>query len=264
MSQLGFPFVQRWRARRESYRPAGEVIATRRFDVDRFADDRIPKAFVLEHHYSGSYPAARFRFGLYRSGALVGVAVFSVPVSDKVITAPFKIPAIEGAELGRFVLLDDVGANGETWFLARCFEALRGELRGVVSHSDPVPRATSAGVQVLPGHVGTIYQAFNGRYLGRATARTLRLLPDGRAFSPRAEQKIRSRSRGWRYAAAVLERAGAAPLGERDDARAWLALWLPRLTRPLRHPGNHRYVWALDRWLRRELPPGKAFPKVLG
>jgi len=44
------------------------------------------------------------------------------------------------------VLLDSVPGNGETWFLARCFEQLRtSDLIGVVTFSDPVPRKKVPG-----------------------------------------------------------------------------------------------------------------------
>src|SRR5262245_59609071 len=69
----------RWRNRSSSFRPAGELIRTADYDVAAIATDREAKAFVERHHYSASYPAARFRFGLYRQAELVGVAVFSVP-----------------------------------------------------------------------------------------------------------------------------------------------------------------------------------------
>jgi hypothetical protein len=37
----------------------------------------------------------------------------------------------QAATLGRIVLLDEVPGNGETWFVARCFELLRaGRCRG--------------------------------------------------------------------------------------------------------------------------------------
>lgn len=256
---------QRWRTRRDSYRPAREVVSTRSLEVAPIADDRTARAFVVEHHYSGSYPAARFRFGLFDRGRLVGVAVYSVPCSDRVITSCLPGDARESVELGRFVLLDAVGANGETWMLGRCHDYLRREgLVGVVSYSDPLPRATADGAVVFGGHVGTIYQAHNARYLGQAPRRTLRLLPDGAVFSARAAQKIRARERGWRYAAALLERWGATPLGEHDDARAWLACWLPALTRTVRHPGNHKYVWGLDRRAVRQLPAARAYPKLVG
>ena len=251
---------QRWRGGRDSYRPPAETIRTVVHEVAPIADDATARAFVLAHHYSGTYPAARYRFGLYRRGRLAGVAVFSHPCSDKVLTNVFPVPALEAVELGRFVLLDEVEGNGETWFLARCFAALRHEgLAGVVSFSDPMRRTTSCGAVVFGGHIGTIYQAHNGAYLGRGTVRTLRLLPDGAVLSARALQKIRARERGWRYAAEQLERAGAAPLGLAADPAPWLRTWLPRLTRTVRHPGNHRYAWALRRSL--QLRAAGAYPK---
>ena len=251
---------QRWRDRRSSYRPASEPIQTRAYEVAPMVGDAAAKAFVEQHHYAHSYPAARFRFGLYRRAALAGVAVFSHPCNDAVLTNVFPVAATDAVELGRFVLLDDVPGNGESWFLARCFEQLRADVAGVVSFSDPVPRTTVAGATIMPGHVGTIYQATNGVYLGRGTVRTLRLLPDGTTLSDRAIQKIRRRERGWRYSAAKLEQFGAAPIGD-GDPFAWLALWLPTLTRKVRHPGNHRYAWALDRRLRPHLKPAGIYPK---
>lgn len=256
---------QRWRERRDSYRPPGELIRTDQYDVEPIDSDLVARDFVHEHHYSATYPAARFRFGLYRRGELVGVAVFSHPCNNRVLTNVFaRTPVLEAVELGRFVLLDEVPGNGETWFLARAFEQLRGEgIRGVVSFSDPTPRTAADGRVIFPGHLGTIYQAHNARFLGRGDARTVKLLPDGRVFANRAEQKIRSGSRGWRYASSQLEAFGADPLPEGADRGArleWLELWLGRLTRPLRHPGNLRYAWPLAR--RVELPAGQAYPKA--
>src|SRR5260370_29472442 len=115
---------QRWNNRQSSYRPAGEVIDTRAYEVAP-VDESTAKTFVLINPYSGSYPSARFRFGLYRGGKLCGTAVFSHPCNDLVLTNVFPGPAVSAVELGRFVLLDSVPANGETWFLARCFEYLR-------------------------------------------------------------------------------------------------------------------------------------------
>jgi hypothetical protein len=251
---------QRWRSGRAFYRPPDEPIQTRAYEVARIADDTTPKAFVTGHHYAHSYPAARFRFGLYRGARLVGVAVFSQPVNNATLTNVFPVPALEATELGRFVLLDDVPGNGETWFLARCFHQLRDDVAGVVSFSDPMPRTTIDGRLVMPGHVGTIYQAFNGVYLGRARAEILHVLPDGTVFHRRAIAKVRARSKGWRYASAILERHGAPPPG--PDTRAWIATWLPRLTRRQRHRGNHRYAWAIDRKLRRHLAQQQAYPKM--
>lgn len=259
--------TQRWRAGRASYRPASEVIDVRAYEVqaiDGPGADNLAAAFVEHHHYSGSYPAARERFGLWRrGGALVGVAVFSVPAQPKALDA-LPCPREEAVELGRLVLLDEVPANGESWFIARCFEQLRRRgYAGVLSFSDPVARRTAAGEVVFPGHVGTIYQATNATYAGRATPRTLRVFPDGRVLSARALSKVRARDRGWQYVVDLLVAAGVrAP---RNTTAAELALWLPievRLcTRPLRHGGNHRYLFGLTPACRRRLPASLAYPK---
>lgn len=246
----------RWRDGRHVFTRA--PIVRSQFDVASIDDDTTARAFIEQHHYSRSYPAARERYGLYRLGELVGVVVFSQPTNDKSITKTFtlcggrqKLPAADGADLGRLVLLDEIGANAESYFVARCFELLRPMgFRGAISFSDPVPRTTLDGRMVLAGHVGTVYQALNAVYLGRSCARTLRLLPDGTVLNPRTLQKIRKQEVGWMSAVASLEAMGAPAL--RDDPREWVRLIVPMVTRPLRHPGNHKYAWRFDR--RVELP----------
>lgn len=253
--------VQRWRDRRGTYRPAGETIDTSRYEVASISDDRTAKTFVQAHHYSGTYPAARFRFGLHCGADLVGVAVFSQPVNNLSL-ACFPGEPAESCELGRFVLVDDVPANGESWFLARAFDLLRSEeMSGIISMSDPFPRTDAAGCRVFGGHIGNIYQATNAVYRGRARPDTLRLLPDGSVLHSRALAKIRKRDRGWRYSAALLEAHGAEPLGDHDDARAWLDIWVDRLCRTVKHPGNHRYAFPLTRACRKHLPPSLPYPK---
>ncbi len=98
-------------------------------------------------------------------------------------------PYTESLDLGRLVLDDEIASNGETWFLARVFRlAQRAGVRGVVSFSDPVPRARADGTSLTPGHVGTIYQAGGAVYTGRGTRRSLVMLPDGCVLSARATQ----------------------------------------------------------------------------
>ena len=252
---------QRWIERRGIYRPADEVINTRRYEVSPIQGDAIAKAFITRHHYSGTYPAARYRFGLYHSQELVGVAVFSHPSNDKVL-AIFPGRPIESAELGRFVLNDTVPGNGETWFLARCFELLRhAGIIGIVSFSDQIARQAFDGRTIFAGHVGTIYQAHNATYLGRATARRLKILPDGTVLSDRTVQKIRAQEKGHQYATRLLETFGAEPIS--GCPVAWLDQWLPKLTRPLAHPGNHKYAWMLQKAHRRHLLASAPFPKFV-
>lgn len=278
--------VQRWRDGRGVYMPAGEVIDPDRYFV-ALIDELPAKAFVTRHHYSSTFPAARYRVGLFerlaadaepnktrtrvlgRRGVggeapdLVGVAVFSQPCNDLALR---PLPTTrESVELGRFVLLDRVPGNGETWFLRRAFDLIAREgITGVVSFSDPFPRTTREGSIVFGGHVGTIYQAHNAVYLGRARADTIRLLPDGRTLHARAVAKLRGREQGWRYVLDMLFRYGAVPranLGGRAGVDAWIEEWIERLTRKVKHPGNHKYVWAFDRHARKALPKSKPYPK---
>lgn len=260
------PVSQRWRDRRGTYRPAREPIRTRDYEVAAIADDTTPRRFVERHHYSGTWVAARFRVGLYRGGELVGVCVFSQPSSqaalDKALPLPCERAAL--AELGRLVLLDDVPANGESWFVARAFELAAREkgLAGIVSHSDPEPRTDAAGAVVFLGHIGTVYQALNATYCGRTNPSTKRLWPDGRQLDRRTIVKLNLRQRGYPTAVEQLIAFGAEP--PRGDWRTWLADAIQTTTRPQRHHGTHRYVWALERRLRRHLPAGLAYPKFDG
>jgi hypothetical protein len=149
--------------------------------------------------------------------------------------------------LSRFVLLDPVPANAESWMLARVFElARRAGIRGVLSFSDPVPRRRADGTVVMPGHVDLIYQAANATYLGRTAPRTLALLPDGAVFSDRAASKVRGGERGRAYAERLLRRWGAPPRRPDEEPTAWLHAALAAAgVRRVRHPGLHRYAFAL-------------------
>ena len=252
---------ERWRDRRDSYRPAGERIDPSAYSVD-LVDERTAKRFVTAHHYSGSYPAARARVGLFCGRALVGVAVFSVPVN--VATVARYSTAADGVELGRLVLLDEVPANGETWFLARAFRALRIEkpsVGAVVSYSDPVPRLTAEGALVKPGHLGIIYQAFNALYVGRSRRETVAIDRAGRVVNRRALSKIRNDETGAGYAYEQLLAAGAPTRRPLEDGPTYVSRALrDGPFRRFRHPGNHTYVWTLRRDVAARLP-ALAFPK---
>lgn len=271
----------RWKARRSRFVVPDTVIDPKLLEVAVLAGDREAKAFVVENHYSGTFPSAQYRFGLYMGPFLVGVAVFSVPQNDASL-ALFPGSPRESIELGRFVLLDRVPFNAETFFLARCFEHLRREgLVGVISFSDPHPRTNIAGETIFLGHYGTIYAAFNGCYVGRSRAEMIRLLPDGTTFPNRAAAKVRAgpSEQGFDYAVRRLVAAGARPLAANDTPALWLAEELPRLVRQVRHPGKFKYAWLLQkhaRWtevfsrIRRaqshvgKLREGRFVPRLLG
>lgn len=254
---------QRWRARRASYRPIGETIDPHAYEVAPIATDNEARAFVCAHHYSGSYPAARYRAGLYaRGGGLVGVAVLSVPSSQAALDAALPYPGTERAELGRLVLLDHVPANAESWFLTQALRLAR-EHKGieyVVSHSDPMPRVNARGERVFVGHIGTVYQAMSATFVGLTERRTRRVLPDGRTLDNATIGKVRRRASGWEYGTRLLMSYGASePTGEWT---AWVRSAVEQVSRPVRHTGNYRYLFGTDRRARRSLPAGQRYPKV--
>lgn len=246
---------QRWIEKRPRYRPSGEQIRPSEYGVDGIVSDKTAREFIQKHHYSHSMNAARFKVGLYRRGPighrLVGVAVFSEPVQRASLSHWCGITdRAQGIELGRFVLLDEIPGMGETWFLARAFKLLRQhkpEIRAILSYSDPLRRVDASGRVTTPGHVGIIYQAHNGRYLGRASRRNLWVDRDQRTIQDRTLQKIRDQEPGCVSAERDLITLGAEPRRFGEDPRVWLdRVLVPPAFFRLKHPGNHTYAWALD------------------
>lgn len=265
---------QRWTQRRPSWRPTSEGgFNPARYAVALIAEDEA-RTFVQTHHYSRAYPAARLRYGLVdqlAGGRLVGVVVLGVPMQARVLTGPFPTlePYRQSLELSRLVLLDEVPANAETWFLARALDlAAAAGLRGVVMFSDPLPRWL-AGALTMPGHVGCVYQALNCLYTGRGKARTLTILPDGMVLSDRSSQKVRAGERGAAGVVARLVDMGATEPGRLVSLTPaeWLGYALAQIgARQVRHRGNHRYVLPIgDRAARRRTPvalDSLPFPKT--
>lgn len=245
---------QRWLHRRPGYRPPGEPFDPNRCEA-AVIDERTAKPWVIEHHYSGSYPAARLRVGLFlkernRREQLGGVAVFSVPMNQSVIPNYLGLDASAGVELGRFVLLDHqlLAANAETWFLARAFRFARQHLSaaGIVAYCDPEPRVDGTGAVVKRGHTGTIYSAHNGRFAGRSSPRNLTFLPNGQVISERTLSKLKAGEVGAAYAERLLRDAGCRrrPADE-TPARHLLDLYERGDLRRQRHPGNLVFTWSL-------------------
>jgi hypothetical protein len=247
-------WCQRWRGRRHSWRHTSEGgFDPTRYVVEPISEDDA-RRWVQQHHYSGSYPAAARRYGLLdRDGRLRGVCVLGIPMSAAVLTNVFPDlePMVESLELSRLVLADAVPANAETWFIARAFaDAATHGVRGVVAFADPVPRLVSGRV-VFPGHRGSLYLAANAAYLGRATPRTLTVLPSGAVLSARSAQKIRRDERGHAHVERQLVTFGARPRRAHENGGDWLTKALNDIgaTR-LRHRGNHRFAFPIARTAR--------------
>lgn len=264
--------TQRWRDRRQHWRvDRDEGFRKADYAVDIIRDG-VSRAFVTAHHYSGSYPVAVERVGLFRGTELVGAAVFSIPMNNNAVPRYTGLPASEGVELGRFVLLDEVPYNAESFFLAKAMGLLRAErpsLRVVIAYSDPLPRQAAEGRVVMPGHVGVIYQASSATYVGRAQSKILHLNADGIALSSRGLSKIRLQEHGAASAERRLVTLGAPPRAFGQNPAEWVSKVLDAgLFRRVPHPGNHVYCFALGhragkRRLTSRFAPAKAYPKAL-
>jgi hypothetical protein len=254
-------YCQRHTNRQQSWRHISEGgFNSRLFEVASITQP-VAIAFTARHHYAGKAGGYLANFGLYLGEQLVGIASLTNAGFERVLLKAFPklVPYRESAELGRFVLTDEVPANAESWFLAEAFrQAAALGFRGIVSHSDPVARFDAQGNQTMPGHIGTIYQASNATYTGRADGRTIWHLPTGRVFNEQEIGKIRQQKQGHEYSEEVLRSFGASPRRRRESG---LDYWRRARTEAgctsTRHPGNHRYQFALgDRRQRRSVSLG--------
>jgi hypothetical protein len=246
---------QRWRDRREYRVPVERRYDVRHLEIVSTKETAVARAFVEQHHYSHAWPAARRKYLVYEGDTLVGCAIYGQPCNALTLS---RLPDPSGAiELQRLVLLDRIGANAETYVIARCHELLRSDgFSGVVTFADPTARHDASGNAVFAGHIGTIYQASNAIYTGRATARTLHLLPDGTVYSSQSIGKIQRMIQGWQYATRELEAHGAAPYDaswDRAQRDAWLKESLGSICTRMRHGGNLTYLIGLDRACKRAL-----------
>lgn len=237
--------AQRWQSRRLAWRRPDAVFDPSIHAVDAIGD-KAARAFVEAHHYSASMPASRLNAGLFEGAALVGVAVFSVPMGENVLKRWTGFGMENAAELGRLVLLDRVAYNAESWFIARALRLLAQDkpaIRAIVAFSDPLPRRSADGGQTLRGHVGTVYAASNAVYAGRSRPRRLWLDRAGRVVSERALSKLRGGERGDARVYERLVAAGAPLRRPGEDASAYVDRALaegPFAT--VRHPGNHAFL----------------------
>ena len=178
MSSLATPWLdltvacQRHTLKRTTYLTARPPFDPSRFGVEPI-DTTDARAFVETHHYSGTFPVEIASYGLFESrpnarAALVGVAVFSIPVNTPAVLTALLEPGQTVCDLGRFILNDHVLANAETWFLTRAYRALRRDKTLAdgrtprfpfsTSYSDPCPRPSFDRI-IFPGQVGIVYQA---------------------------------------------------------------------------------------------------------
>ena len=248
---------QRWRDRREKFIPGGAEFNPAIHSVDIIDCWSVAKPFVERHHYSGSFPASRLSAGLFRNGPggtseLVGVCTFAQPSNNRSVIKTANLRHhTHAVDLGRLVLLDDVGCNGETYLVSRALKLLRqskSEVLSVISYADPVKRRVVGSGVIHGGHIGRIYQVMDALYLGRATPRTLDIMPNGLVFSARALSKLLNGETGSEYALRQIVAAGASPPKSGEAPEEWIMdLRQKGFFTRIRHPGTHKYLFPLTR-----------------
>lgn len=268
---------QRWQQRTPTWRHASEGgFSPARYDVVAL-DWGTALNFVAAHHYSGAFSSAVLRFGLIDRAAdqLVGVCVYGNSMGPHVLLSAFPrlTPSKQSLELSRLVLLDQVPANAESWFVTQTFDVLNeAGVRGVVMYSDPNERRTPAGL-IMPGHLGIVYQACSFRYVGDSKARFEDHLPGGAVLPERTTSKVRGLEQGAMGAVRRLVQLGAddpGDLARMSDVERVVWLEYAKRQADVRHVkrlGKYRYLAATGTRLQRKRTmrgvdlPAQRYPK---
>lgn len=114
-------------------------------------------AFISAHHYAkGCSHTAVYRHGLYRSGLLVGVALWLPPTKRCAMTVHSKWRRV--LSLSRLAIVPAEPQNAASMLIGRSLKVIRAEekWKAVVTFADE-----------SEGHTGVIYRATGWRYVGK-------------------------------------------------------------------------------------------------
>lgn len=181
------------------------------------------KYAVMNWHYSRAMPSGKLvKFGVWEDEAFVGVVLYGRGATPQ-LGSPYGLDQIEVCELVR-VALRTGHASPTSQVVSRTIQSMRQQspgLRLIVSFAD-----------TAQGHHGGIYQAMNWVYAGQSMHH--RIMLNGKLIHPRslgAKYGVGGQSIPWL-------RANVDPNAERVDV-----------------PGKHRYLYPLDRNMRRRIEP---------
>lgn len=187
--------------------------------------------WAVEHwHYSQSVPVGKLVcYGVWETGQFRGSIVFGRGASNG-LGAAYTLDQVECCELVRIALRSHESYVSEMVAAAlRLLKAQNPGLRLVVSFADPEQ-----------GHHGGVYQAGNWRYLGKTG------IPDEYIV---CGNRIHGRS-------ARAKRTSAGQKGSaHPNVLAWLRDSVDPDARQIWGTSKHRYVWPLDRRMRKQIAP---------
>lgn len=190
------------------------------------------KYAVEKWHYSRRMPATiqkPVKLGVWEDGCFIGAVVFGCGASST-LGAQFGVEKQHVAELVR-VALQIRHATPVSQIVATALRMLKSQspnLRLVISFADP-----------FQNHHGGIYQAGNWIYTGVSSDSTVYISADGHEFHGR---NVGAYTAHDKY-------------GVKRYARSEMA-------REERRPGKHRYLYPLDRAMRKQIEPlRQPYPK---
>lgn len=255
-------FTQRWRERRASFLQRQNFFNPRLHEVEK-VPAKIAAAWIIKHHYLGSFPSATICYGILRRGELAGIAVLGTAQHKNTIPNVFgPAHANDCLLLQRFALEDVLEFNAESYFLARVRASLKREgYCGILTMSDETPKTDALGNITFPGHIGTIFKSDNAVYLGRSAKSNEYLFADGRVLSNRSFSKLVNNESGWKYISEKFESYGASKCPQAtSEKREWGFYWRDRLTRKQQNSGKLRYAWSLHPKI--FLPQSLPYPRL--
>lgn len=195
-----------------------------------FCSHEAAKYAVEKWHYSRVMPAGKIvKIGAWEDDRFVGVTLFSRGASDA-IGKPYGLDQTQVSELTRVALTQHTSRVSQ--IVAAAIKLLRSQsdgLRLLVSYADP-----------YESHHGGIYQAMNWIYVGQTS--------DDFAIIDKTGKRWHSRmvsTTGYKKSFGVQKRVIRPDEGKRVDL-----------------PGKHKYLYPLDRAMRRQIEPlAKPYPK---
>jgi hypothetical protein len=178
------------------------------------------KHAVLNWHYSKVMPSGKLiKFGVWENERFVGAIIYGRGATPE-LGSPYGLDQTEVCELVRVALRDH--ATPVSQLIASTIKQLHATntgLRLIVSFAD-----------TAQGHHGGIYQAGNWLYLGQSLHHRIKL--NGKLIHPR--------SLGAKY-------------GKGGQSIPWLRKNVDPTAERVEVPGKHRYVYPLDKQMRRKL-----------
>ena len=183
---------------------------------------------VKNWHYSETFPVSKsYKCGVWEDEQFIGAVVFAWG-SNPNLAGSFNLDMTECVELVRVALRDHT--NFVTNIVAQSLKILKANnpgLRLVVSYADP-----------YRNHHGGIYQAGNWIYAGTTPQKHDYIMPDGKVLNRRA------------YTGVNFGRA---------------KMQIPAEAEKVSMPGKHRYLYPLDKGMRRSLKDRSIeYPRGIG